>query len=114
MNRGNYENFLIREVNPQVPESAWCSQCERHVEDCVCEELCEWFNETSSYGTGFEASDPRWSRDGSNFRETVGSAGDGDSVCFPALSPVPLQLDYPVWRMSFSEYGEHMGWEVPA
>jgi hypothetical protein len=85
----SYENFLIRDSIPQVPEGAWCSQCERHVEDCVCEEICD------------------------HFRETVGSAGDGDSVCFPAPSPVPLQLDYPVWRMSFSAYGEHMGWEVP-
>ena len=26
---------------------------------------------------------------------------------------VPLQLDYPVWRMSFSEYGNQNGLEVP-
>ena len=31
----------------------------------------------------------------------------------PKKSKPILQLDYPVWRMSFSEYGEHMGWEVP-
>ena len=36
-------------------------------------------------------------------------------VHVPASSSAPLlQLDYPVWRLSFSEYGNQNGWEVPS
>ena len=72
----------------RVEHMPWCSQCERWQEDCVCEELCD------------------------HFRETVGATG-GEDVCVPALSPVPLQLDYPAWRLSFSAYGKLNGWEIP-
>ena len=47
-------------------------------------------------------------------REKQNAGGAGFSACVhvPASS-APLQLDYPVWRLSFSEYGNAMGWDVP-
>lgn len=35
----------------------------------------------------------------------------GEDVCVPA-SPAPLLLRYPVWDMTFSQYGERNGWGI--
>ncbi len=41
-----------------------------------------------------------------------GETAGGEDVCVPASSPAPLLLRYPVWDMTFSQYGERNGWEV--
>lgn len=86
-------------------ECQFCENCESLVEPpresglCErCEATSEWYDELSAKSRN----------------NTGGEAHDDGCACVHASSPVPLQLDYPVWRLSFSAYAQHMGWEIPA
>ncbi len=89
----SYENQLIREAIGERDcddRCRWCSTCERDAESCVCEELSD------------------------HLREVCSGDNPGEDVRVSPASPgQPLMLTYPVWELTFSEYGEKMGWEVP-
>ena len=66
--------------------------------------------ENMKYHGGYDPSNPPDYDEEEDLGE--GETAGEDVVC--AASPAPsLLLRYPVWDMTFSEYGERNGWEVP-
>jgi hypothetical protein len=82
---------------PGLIDADWCYECEHEKDDCQClsrtEATTQFYDELS-------------------VKENAG--GEGSCSRVHASSSAPLLLDYPVWRMSFSAYGNANGWEVPA